>query len=226
MLAALGWSMDLNLAAFDYPEDRLTLLFTGFHGDKFWDLHEGYPNSEIIRGDPSGLGFTEYRLVRGVVNCAVPFWGVRHAAAMKAISRAAEMADWTMGTAYDRPVPRRIAEEAGVPRSAFGHRKSATSIDDAVYWPVTASADHAFTGFLRASGYRRPHVHLARTLNQLDHSVLRGVRERTGLSWPRTWVQVPEGELLFPWAVTELARRMGTQLGLRRAAGQAARTVL
>ena len=32
---------------------------------------------------------------------------------------------WRLGTAYDRPIPRRIAEEAGVPRSVFGVRKKA-----------------------------------------------------------------------------------------------------
>jgi hypothetical protein len=220
LLAALGWSMDFNLAAFDYPDDRLTVLFTGFHGDKFWDLHDGYPNSEIIRGDPSGLGFTEYRLVRGVVNCAVPFWGVRHADAMKAISQAPEMAAWTLGTDYDRPIPRRIAEAAGVPRAAFGQRKSATTTDDHVYWPVTESVDLAYRSYLRSRGGRRPPVHLARFVNQLESSALSHFRSRAGIPWPRVWIDLPESDHLFPWAVDLLAKEMGVQLGSGDAAGR------
>ena len=36
------------------------------------------------------------------------------------------MRPWSIGGAYDRPIPRRIAEEAGVPRDLFGQNKMAT----------------------------------------------------------------------------------------------------
>ncbi|MDE5832358.1 MAG: hypothetical protein K2H64_05150 [Desulfovibrio sp.] len=39
------------------------------------------------------------------------------------------MLPWTLGNAYDRPVPRRLAEEAGVPRELFGMRKAANNPD-------------------------------------------------------------------------------------------------
>ena len=32
-----------------------------------------------------------------------------------------EMAPWSLGNDYDRPIPRRIVEEAGIPRALFGH---------------------------------------------------------------------------------------------------------
>ncbi len=37
------------------------------------------------------------------------------------------MAPWSVGGRYDRPLPRRIAEEAGLPRERFGVRNRATS---------------------------------------------------------------------------------------------------
>jgi hypothetical protein len=38
------------------------------------------------------------------------------------------MAAWRLNNYYDRPIPRRIVKEAGVPRSALGQRKKAASV--------------------------------------------------------------------------------------------------
>lgn len=37
------------------------------------------------------------------------------------------MRPWSVGGSYDRPLPRRIAEESGLPRDRFGVRKVASS---------------------------------------------------------------------------------------------------
>ena len=37
------------------------------------------------------------------------------------------MEPWRVHTNYDRPIPRRIAEEAGVPRELFGNKKRAAA---------------------------------------------------------------------------------------------------
>ena len=42
------------------------------------------------------------------------------------------MAPWRLGNDYDRPIPRRIAESAGVPRAAFGQRKQVVMRNDAL----------------------------------------------------------------------------------------------
>jgi hypothetical protein len=39
------------------------------------------------------------------------------------------MAPWRLGVLYDRPIPRRIAEEAGVPREYFGQKKMASVVE-------------------------------------------------------------------------------------------------
>jgi len=40
-----------------------------------------------------------------------------------------EMQPWSIGGDYDKPFPRRIAEEMGVPRELFGQRKMASGHD-------------------------------------------------------------------------------------------------
>ncbi|KKM63489.1 hypothetical protein LCGC14_1510920, partial [marine sediment metagenome] len=123
--AAAGRPGDLNLAVFEYP-GPLCVLFTGFHGDKIWAKTRTEINDPMQRGDISGLGLCEYRLWQGLFHCPVPFWGVRQRAAIQDLSSSAEMQEWSLGNRYDRPVPRRLVEEQGVPRHLFGMRKRVT----------------------------------------------------------------------------------------------------
>jgi hypothetical protein len=105
---------------------RGTVLLTGFSGDTVWNLKHGGLGSEILRGDTSGLGLTEYRLWAGFLHCPLPFWGARHAAQIGAISNSEEMSNYVIhGTDYNRPICRRIVEEAGVGRDQFGREKKA-----------------------------------------------------------------------------------------------------
>jgi hypothetical protein len=71
----------------------------------------------------SGASLMEYRLVAGFLQCPVPMIGGRQIADLRRLGRAAELAPWSIGGDYDRPVARRIIEEAGVPRDAFGTQK-------------------------------------------------------------------------------------------------------
>lgn len=101
------------------------VVFTGYHGDKVWDAHipAPYLRDDILRGDTSGLNLSEIRLKSGFINLAVPFLFARNIAHIAAISRSPDMAPWRLQTSYDRPIPRRIGETAGIPRTAFGQRK-------------------------------------------------------------------------------------------------------
>src|SRR5207253_11413145 len=58
----------------------------------------------------------------------VPFIAVRHHDAVHLISNCDEMAAFRVVGAYDRPIPRRVLEEKGVPREWFGVRKNAVSV--------------------------------------------------------------------------------------------------
>jgi hypothetical protein len=107
--------------------DEVAMLFTGFHGDKVWDIATAapYDSDEIRRGDVSGLDLSEIRLQCGFINVAVPFIFARSIADLVSISRSEEMKPWRTFNGYDRPIPRRIVERAGVPRNIFGREKRA-----------------------------------------------------------------------------------------------------
>jgi len=103
------------------------VVLTGYHGDKVWDRDTPYLSPTYVRGDTSGLALTEYRLHAGFFNCPVPYWGARRIADINRISRGDDLAAWDVGGDYTRPICRRIVEEAGVPREAFGQQKSFAS---------------------------------------------------------------------------------------------------
>ena len=100
-------------------EDKLRgrVLLTGFHGDKVWDKENKALNANIVRGDQSGLSLTEYRLWVGFIHLPVPFLGVRQIQEINAINHEAQMAYWDVGSDYNRPICRRIVEEAEVPEA-------------------------------------------------------------------------------------------------------------
>jgi hypothetical protein len=102
------------------------VVFTGFHGDKVWDKTTKALGPSIVRGDNSGLDFTEYRLAAGFIHCAVPFLGARQIRELHALSNATEMAPWDYGGSsgtYSRPICRRVVEDSGVQREMFGLEK-------------------------------------------------------------------------------------------------------
>jgi hypothetical protein len=105
---------------------RERMLVTGFHGDKIWDMHAA-PSPTLRRGDVSGSSLGEFRLRENFLHVPLPFVGALQHASIQAISRSPEMLLHSIGGHYDRPVPRRIAEEAGVPRNLFGQQKKAVS---------------------------------------------------------------------------------------------------
>ena len=102
------------------------LLVTGGYGDTIWRRQPPTPP-----GLPTGTVFsksiTEFRLRVGFSYLPLPFIAARFPQAVNAISQSAEMQPFCLAQEYDRPIPRRIAEEAGVPREAFGQRKVATA---------------------------------------------------------------------------------------------------
>ena len=82
----------------------------------------------VVRGDPSGLALSEYRLHVGFLHCPVPFWGSRRVSEIVRVSSAPEMSAWDVGGDYTRPICRRIVEGAGIDRAAFGVSKHAASV--------------------------------------------------------------------------------------------------
>lgn len=103
------------------------VLMSGYFGDQVWgkDTEDLSPN--MVWGG-HGLALAEYRLLVGFLHCPVAFWGVRRLREIHAISVSPEMRPWDVPGPYSRPVCRRLAEEAGVPRELFGQRKRAVAV--------------------------------------------------------------------------------------------------
>lgn len=104
------------------------VLVTGFHGDKVWGKATTALGPDLVRGDMSGLSLCEYRLQVGFIHFPLPFLGVRQIRDIHALSNSDELRPWDVPGDYSRPICRRIVEDAGVPREAFGQRKKMTSV--------------------------------------------------------------------------------------------------
>ena len=113
-------------------EEQLSgrILILGESGDTIW-----HPPSILMGNEMSktwakftlGISPIEFRLRVGYHAMAPASIAARHHLAIHAIATSDEMRPWSVGGDYDRPLPRRIAEEGGLPRDRFGVRKAASS---------------------------------------------------------------------------------------------------
>ena len=134
--AALGDAGDVPFSGF---EDVLTgcILTTGFHGGIVWDPYNRRIGPDMLRHDASGSSLGEFRLRMGFIHVPVPFIGCENHSDIDVISRSAELDPWRVGGRYDRPIPRRIVEDGGIPRQMFGQRKAAA----ATWWTLTPKTE-------------------------------------------------------------------------------------
>ncbi|MGE0744120.1 MAG: hypothetical protein AB7K86_02685 [Rhodospirillales bacterium] len=156
--AGISLCQDANLLAIGRHVADIGLLLTGVLGEIWYSEVGSRPyrhmlNDGLWRGDLSGHGLGEVRLKMGLVQVAVPFIGARRRADIHRINLGDELAPWRLPVAYDRPVPRRLGEEAGLPRESFGMRKMA-SVTQFPEPPVPWGRDLAAGYFaaLRAAG--------------------------------------------------------------------------
>ena len=73
--AVTGRGGIMNWTLFDYPRP-LCLLFTGCQGDKIWKRTDIELPDPFVSPSVADHGFGEFRLIRGVFHCPVPFWGI------------------------------------------------------------------------------------------------------------------------------------------------------
>ena len=151
--AGCAWGGTLNYTLFEYPSP-LCLFFTGWHGDTMWNLNDRIDpelqshSDPFVRPDIGALGLCELRLMRGLWHCTVPFWGVRHAHELVKVTHSDEMIPWRIGGPYDKPIARRLAEEAGADRESFGQLKKNASLPDPFRWPRSPSDQASFREYL------------------------------------------------------------------------------
>ncbi len=123
----LHHNQDANLHGISGHISNVGLLLTGTLGEIWYTKacsgKRSFLDSELRRWDMSGHGMAELRLVVGLIHLPFPYIGARRKEDIVNITESSEMDPWRLGNMYDRPIPRRIAEEAGVPRHAFGQSK-------------------------------------------------------------------------------------------------------
>ena len=208
--AASGRPGILNWTLFEYPSP-LCLFFTGCHGEKMWDRVTHDHPDPFVRRDSSSLGFCEFRLIKGVFQCVVPFWAIRHSRELKGITLSHEMRPWYTGSDYDKPIARRILEQAGVPGKSFGKVKKNSSHEASFLWPYSHDAGKRFAAFLSDRGLYAPQplkLSLVRRLDHVENLLHINLLRRLGLQRRfRPWDRIRGSSLIFHWANEELRQR-------------------
>jgi hypothetical protein len=136
-----------------------TVLLTGMLGEIWYpraayaDRPGDYLTPDLKRWDLGGHGMSEVRLAVGFVQVPVPYIGAQQRGDIAALTESPSMSGWRVGTNYDRPIPRRIAESRGVPRNAFGQRKLASVVQFAPpEVPHSPDLKREFDDYLRREG--------------------------------------------------------------------------
>jgi hypothetical protein len=104
------------------------MLFTGMNGGAPWDLRPLSVGPFLQRKDTNGNSLAEFRLRAGFIHVPVPYLGCVSHESLYAISLSEAMRPWRVGGDYDKPIARRLVEEAGVPRGLFGTTKKAVAV--------------------------------------------------------------------------------------------------
>ncbi|MGH6951171.1 MAG: hypothetical protein ACREH4_09875 [Vitreimonas sp.] len=166
-------------------ELRRTLLFTGYRGDLMWDINARPIGT--LGFDPGGATLQCFRLRSDFVHFPIAFFGWARHSKVIAISRSEEMKPWSLGSSYDRPIPRRFVEEAGVPRHLFGVKKRAVAVMYGVdKWhyvgPRELSVSAEFAELLRrhAERWRSSGVDLAMAAGNGLHALMRRTNAAMG----------------------------------------------
>lgn len=231
-LAADGYGQEVF---FRGAEDHLagTVLLTGFFGDSVWGKDTRDDDGNLTRrNNPAGGSLTEFRLAAGFLHAPVPYWGGRQVGDIVRLSNSSELEPWDIPGGYSRPICRRIVEESGVPRDAFGTVKQGGSVfllDSPTFLSDTSLAD--FRTWLENHPEILTDSRLNRWLGRqwwLDHalwaalpydSIIRhaGVDGQTpSLAWRAAWRIRNEGyefanriptprHWVFPWATERAA---------------------
>lgn len=120
------WGVDRAMTVMG-PQLAGALLLSGRSGETVWS--RGSPTRwgladlrhplDIIPGCALG----EFRMRIGFLHFAPATIAAIHAPMIHPWNATAEMQPWSVGGAYDKPIARRLAETAGVPRALFGQIK-------------------------------------------------------------------------------------------------------
>jgi hypothetical protein len=123
---AIPWGSDVVMATCQAQLEG-AMLVTGRPGDLLLSTKApAAPGLYGARINPlAGASLTEFRLRVGFLQLAPFYHGALHPGSIHRISVSPAMTPWSIGGYYDRPIARRILEEAGISRELFGQHKAA-----------------------------------------------------------------------------------------------------
>jgi hypothetical protein len=208
-LATGATGEDVAMLAFE-PALRRAVLLNGMVGGAMWRRRRAR-RSDLWRPDLSGCSLTEYRLRVDFAYVPVPVFAMSQQPSIQDISVDAAMSGYSVGGAYDEPIPRRIAEDAGLPRGTFATSKRAGTallhLDGpaAMARPSVEAVRHfaAQNGIPFVLRARSPLGRRHRALIRLGALLRVPALAEAFLRRRRTLVQFEPaaGSLLFRWAV-------------------------
>jgi hypothetical protein len=197
-------------------ELRHTLMLTGQLGGWVF-LRNKPPTPALERKDFSACSVTEFRLRLDTIDLPLLIFGMTEIMSTSALSRSAAMRPWSVGGYYDKPITRRLIEEAGFPRDSFAtSKRAATALihvqGEALMAPASVASVRAFAA---AEGHtidltpRRGLTRLERGLMKVSRRL--GLRRLTASIAERQRTIVAHrpqtGSILFRWGVARIRAR-------------------
>jgi len=196
---------------------RRRTLLNGYWAGTQWAMSHRDDWRHIWPSTSAGASITEFRLRNDFFFVPLPCFAAVGKPDAPSLLDLPEMEPYRVGGHYDRPIPRRLAEEAGVKRGTFGVTKHAAN----VVFPVeglpafTDETRQSLASFASAEGSaaqplrRRPFSKRDRALLRIANRVhARGVAERLRQRQKRLVHFDPVfGNLVLRWAVNEIRPR-------------------
>ncbi|MDZ7677416.1 MAG: hypothetical protein U5K29_02560 [Acidimicrobiales bacterium] len=199
---------------------RGTLAFAGYNGDNVWS-RDASPTRELRRAPLPITNQNEFRIHTGFLSFCPSFLTAAVQPDIVEISNSTEMEPWSLGGDYDRPIPRRMLEERGLPRDSFGMHKPGGAGNTLRFGTlrylskVMNPQDHAeFSAWVRGRVRRHASARwVVRSAGYLTYVTLVLLAKR-GITAPKraferhldpAWTCSPFApRFLFPWAVEKL----------------------
>jgi hypothetical protein len=209
---------EVVFAAMEQELNRSTML-TGYWAGREWAMGDRDEYALHTPHTTAGTSLTEFRLRADFLDVPLPVFGAAQPMDAPMLVDLPEMDPFRVGGPgmYDRPIPRRLIEEAGIPRGSFATRKRAVNValQHNVLADFSAGTQRAVAEFARTEGRQLPTISRPQ-LSRLERAALRLAgrfpidRLARGAQRRRNALQhfEPElGNLLFRWAVTEMRPR-------------------
>ena len=164
---------------------------------------------------------TEFRLRADFIFVPLPVFGMTEIPSLQEITLSDEMKPWSIGGYYDRPIARRIAEEAGgLPRGSFATIKHAATalVHQDPEGRMAPASVLSVREFAAAEGTqltlrpRRPLRRRERFVIKASHRlhVDRFGRRLAARQWAMIHQEPRQGSVLFRWGVAVVRPRYAT----------------